>query len=48
MRAIAAIRRSLGDRVAWSALVYDGEEAQRRSDFDVVPCRELKRWLSGG
>jgi uncharacterized protein len=48
MRSIAAIRRSMGERVAWSALVYDGDEAQRRSDFDVVPCRELKRWLSGG
>jgi predicted AAA+ superfamily ATPase len=48
MRAIAAIRRGLGERVAWSALVYDGNAAQRRSDFDVVPCLELRRWLMGG
>jgi hypothetical protein len=48
MRSIAAIRRSLGERVAWSAMVYDSDEAQRRSDFDVAPCRELQRWLSGG
>lgn len=48
MRGVAAVRRGLGDRAAWSALVYDGDEAQRRSDFDVVPYRMLRRWLSGG
>jgi predicted AAA+ superfamily ATPase len=48
MRAVAAVRRGLGDRKTWSALVYDGSEAQRRSDFDVVPCVELRRWLMGG
>lgn len=47
MRAITAIRRGLGERVAWSALIHDGNEAQRRSDFDVVPCVELRRWLTG-
>lgn len=47
MRAMAAVRRTLGDRAIWSALVYDGVEAQRRSDFDVVPCRQLQRWLAG-
>ena len=47
MRSLDAIRRGLGERVAWSALIYDGNEAQRRSDFDVVPCRALQRWLAG-
>lgn len=48
MRSVAAIRRGMGERATWSALVYDGAEAQRRSDFDVVPCTELRRWLIGG
>lgn len=48
MRGAAAVRRGLGERVRWSALIYDGTEAQRRSDFDVVPCRKLRRWLTGG
>lgn len=48
MRSVTAIRRGLGERVRWSALVYDGVEAQRRSDFDVVPCTDVRRWLSGG
>lgn len=48
MRSVAAVRRGLGGRATWSALVYDGTEAQRRSDFDVVPCVELRRWLMGG
>lgn len=47
MRAVAAVRRALGDRETWSALIYDGAEAQRRTDFDVVPCRQLQRWLTG-
>lgn len=47
MRSIAAVRRGLGERASWSALVYDGVDAQRRSDFDVVPCRDLRRWLTG-
>jgi hypothetical protein len=47
MRAVAAIRRGLGERAKWSALVYDGAEAQRRSDFDVVPCAQVQRWLKG-
>ncbi len=47
MRAVTAIRRGLGPRVRWSALVYDGAEAQRRSDFDVVSCAQLRRWLTG-
>lgn len=48
MRAVAAVRRGLGNRATWGALVHDGDEAQRRSDFDVVPYRELRRWLTGG
>lgn len=47
MRALAAIRRGLADRQTWGALVYDGTDAQRRSDYDVVPCRQLHRWLAG-
>lgn len=47
MRSVAAIRRNLGSRVKWAALVYAGDEAQRRSDFDVVPCADLRRWLTG-
>jgi predicted AAA+ superfamily ATPase len=47
MRAVASIRRGLGTRETWSALVYDGADAQRRSDFDVVPCVDLQRWLLG-
>lgn len=47
MRTIGAIRRGLGERAHWSALVYAGMEAQRRSDFDVVPLRQLRRWLEG-
>lgn len=47
MRGAAAVRRGLGGHMTWAALVYDGEEAQRRSDFDLVPCRELRRWLTG-
>ena len=48
MRGAAAVRRGLGARADWSALVYAGDEAQRRGDFDVVPCTELRRWLMGG
>jgi uncharacterized protein len=47
MRAVATVRRALGYRETWSALIYDGTEAQRRTDFDVVPCRQLQRWLAG-
>ena len=47
MRAGEAVRRGLGNRVRWAALVYDGSEAQRRSSFDVVPCGDLRRWLIG-
>ncbi|MRR50401.1 MAG: ATP-binding protein [Rhodocyclaceae bacterium] len=47
MRAAAAVMRGMGGRATWSALVFDGDEAQRRSDFDLVPCRELGRWLRG-
>ena len=46
-RSVTAIRRGLGMRANWGALVYDGTEAQRRSDFDVVPCAELRRWFTG-
>lgn len=47
MRAAAAVRRGLGERASWSALVHDGDEAQRRSEFDVVPVAQLGRWLAG-
>lgn len=47
MRSIANIRRGLGQRVAGAALIYGGGEAQRRSEFDVVPYAEIRRWLGG-
>lgn len=47
MRNVQSIRKGLGARTAWSALLYDGDEAQRRSDFDVVPLRQVQRWLQG-
>ena len=46
MRNVAAIRRGMG-KTTWAALVYDGNEAQRRSEFDVVPVRQLSRWVRG-
>lgn len=45
MRSIAAIQRTLGERVSGSALIYGGDEAQRRRDFDVVPFTDVRAWL---
>jgi hypothetical protein len=47
MRPIANIRRALGPRVTGAALFYAGDEAQRRSEFDVVPVGAIRRWLAG-
>jgi hypothetical protein len=47
MRPIANIRRALGARVTGAALFYPGGEAQRRSEFDVVPVGGIRRWLVG-
>ena len=47
MRPIANIRNGLGQRVAGAALIYGGAEAQRRSEYDVVPYTEIRRWLGG-
>jgi len=47
MRSIANIRRGLGQRVAGAALIYGGNEAQRRGEYDVVPYAEIRRWLGG-
>lgn len=48
MRTIANIRRGLNEkRAVRSALIYGGAEAQRRSEFDVVPCTAIGRWLGG-
>jgi len=47
MRPIAGIRRALGARRTQAALIYGGQEAQRRSEFDVVPYPETWRWLQG-
>lgn len=47
MRSIANIRNALGARATGSALIYGGKEAQRRSEYDVVPCTEIWRWLGG-
>ncbi len=47
MRTIANIRRGLGQRVAGAALIYGGSDAQRRSEYDVVPYTEIRRWMGG-
>ncbi|MEQ1838457.1 MAG: DUF4143 domain-containing protein, partial [Candidatus Nitrotoga sp.] len=47
MRSITNIRRGLGQRVAGAALIYGGGEAQRRSEYDVVPYTEIRHWLGG-
>lgn len=47
MRNIASIRNVLGARVTGSALIYGGVEAQRRSEYDVVPYADIRRWLGG-
>lgn len=47
MRNIASIRNGLGARVTGSALIYGGIEAQRRSEYDVVPYADIRRWLGG-
>ena len=47
MRPIANIRSGLGQRAVGSALIYGGAEAQRRSEYDVVPYTEIRRWLGG-
>jgi hypothetical protein len=47
MRPIAGIRRALGARRTQAALIYGGFEAQRRSEFDVVPYSDVRRWLVG-
>ena len=47
MRRAAQIQRSLFPKAGWAALVYDGADAQRRTAFDVVPLRQLHRWLRG-
>lgn len=41
-RTIAGI---LGDRVKSMSLVYGGEDCQKRSDFEVLPYREIGDWL---
>lgn len=45
MRTLGNIRRGLGADVAGAALIYAGDEAQRRSAYDVVPYRDIRRWL---
>jgi predicted AAA+ superfamily ATPase len=47
MRPIAGIRHALGARRTQAALIYSGIEAQRRSEFDVVPYSDVRRWLVG-
>ncbi len=34
-------------RLHRSTLIYSGAEAQRRSEYDVVPYTEIRRWLGG-
>lgn len=36
----------LGDRVKSMTLVYGGDEYQKRSDFEVLPYRDIGSWLS--
>lgn len=49
MRSVLAVRRALEGRTTAtaisSALAYDGDEAQHRSEFDVVPYRQINDWL---
>lgn len=47
LRTMPAIRRGLGNRLSAAALIYGGSEAQRRSEYDVVPYAEIRRWMTG-
>ena len=45
MRPIRKIAEILGERVKSIGLVYGGEDYQKRSDFEVIPYREIGAWL---
>jgi len=45
MRPIRKIAEILGERVKSMSLVYGGEDYQKRSDFEVIPYREIGAWL---
>ena len=45
MKPTRAVADILGDRVKDMSLIYGGEEYQKRSDFEVLPYRNLQQWL---
>jgi len=45
MRVVADI---LGERVKDMSLVYGGEDYQKRSDFEVLPYKDIKSYLYSG
>jgi len=45
MQPIRKIAEILGERVKSMSLVYGGEDYQKRSDFEVIPYREIGAWL---
>ena len=45
MKPTRVVADILGDRVKDMSLVYGGEDYQKRSDFEVLPYKNLNRWL---
>nr|CAA6829359.1 MAG: ATPase (AAA+ superfamily)-like [uncultured Thiotrichaceae bacterium] len=45
MRPAHTVARILGDRIKSMGLVYDGEEYQQRSEFEVLPYKKIGDWV---
>jgi len=45
MKPTRVVADILGDRVKNMILIYGGEDYQKRSDFEVLPYKNLKQWL---
>lgn len=45
MKPTRVVANILGDRVKDMSLIYGGEDYQKRSDFEVLPYKNLKQWL---
>jgi len=45
MRPTRKVADFLGDRVKSMSLVYGGDDAQQRTDFDVIPYRNIGQWM---
>ena len=45
MKPTRVVANILGDRVKDMSLIYGGKDYQKRSDFEVLPYKNLEHWL---